>query len=225
MINDTQVSVKSWDVSKSTYIVLWELNNSRILSLIILIKTTLNSILQFSKHFHIIALGLCISPEFRHTVKFLFKDVNSKRELFHDMDSKRGCLHVLTGRASSLVEKIAQYSPSWSHFYFCILFFSLPSLVTEKNSFQVMFDFVVQIHLSSYLSLEVLSSFPLAIVDLCWGLQSNGHPQLLETSLWALHEVLPFRVSMLTFFHPSLSDLPFCLIFSDFFQHKTVFGS
>jgi hypothetical protein len=59
--------------------------------------------------------------------------VNSKRELFHDMDSKRGCLHVLTVRASSLVEKITQYSPSWSHFYFCMLFFSLSSLVTKKT--------------------------------------------------------------------------------------------
>ena len=33
---------------------------------------TLNSILQFSKHFHIIALDHGINPRLRHTVYFLF---------------------------------------------------------------------------------------------------------------------------------------------------------
>lgn len=48
---------------------LQDLNKGRILSLIILMKMiTLNSIAQFSKHFHLIALDHCINPELRHTV-------------------------------------------------------------------------------------------------------------------------------------------------------------
>lgn len=87
-----------------------------------------------------------------------------------------------------------------------------------------MFDFVVQRHLSSDLSLEVLSSFPLVIVNLCWGLQSNSHPSA-SGDFWASREVPHFRVSMLTFFHPSLSDLSFLpYLFWLLFQHKTVFS-